>query len=399
MAKWLDDQDDTPPPVPRPEAEFLVPCLTLLAHPDSRRIGEQSLLLGFGEGAELQLSPTTPEFASLDGGAYRGLGGEDPSAWFKILGVPGALSLVATRDDVEVEVDGRPLMEPRRVTADELAEGVVILIQRQLTLVLHWQDPSPERPKGYGLMGEGPAMLRVRREIERLARLRFNVLLHGEPGVGKEMVARAIHKESVRTDMPFFCLRMMHTEPNEVAPLLFGAAGQVDGSVASRRGLFLQADGGTLFLDQVGETPQDVHAALLRTLESREILPIGGRGSVEVDVRVIATTEVEALPLTLENRSRGALLHRLGGYGLFVPALRQRREDLGRLFMHCLAEHLPTADDGESPSVSAELLYRLALEPWPGNLPQLGRFVERLADQTPPNEALALPADLSPLMA
>lgn len=404
MADWLDHLDDTTPPIRRPESEFLVPALTVLAHPQLDRVGEQALLLGFGEGANLEVGPQGPKFAPIGAASYSSLGGEGDVPWFEIHGLAGALSLVATRPDLDIEIDGSALSEPRRVTADELADGVVILIHRRVALVLHWQDPSPERPPVYGLCGEGPAMLLVRREIDHLSRLRFSVLLHGEPGTGKEQIARAIHEDSIRAEMPFYSLRVTQMDQTEVGPVLFGAAGTLDQTTKPRRGLFLKADGGTLFLDQVVEMPPEVQMPLLHALESREIMPIGGRGSVEVDVRVIATTDTDVQPLTLETRSRGSLLHRLGGYDINVPALRQRRDDLGRLFLYFLrklspegAETTMVVGSSEEPRVSAELLYRLALEPWPGNLPQLEEAVRRLLEATPEDQTISLPTDLESL--
>ena len=398
MPSWIDHQDDTAPRIHRPESEILIPAVTVLAHPLPERIGEQALLFGFGEGALLEFGPQSPQMAHLGSDLFRGLavdGADDGPAWFEIRGLAGALSVVASNPEVEVEVGGRPLGEPQRVTAGSLAEGVVILVQDSIALVMHWQDPSPERPKDYGLLGEGPAMLLVRREIERLSRLRFNVLLHGELGTGKEQIARAIHDGSLRSDRPFLSVRVKNLKPDDVGPTLFGAAADPGGNSKPRRGLFLEADGGTLFFDQVLDTPAEVQTPLLRTLESREIRPLGGRGSVEVDVRVIATTDTDVLPLTLEARTRSSLLHRLGGYDINVPALRQRREDLGRLLLHFLHRHGVPA----STPVSARLLYRLALAPWPGNLPQLEEVARRLAARAVADQPVDWPGDLESLLA
>ncbi len=401
MASWLDHQDDTTPPIRRPESELLVPAFTLLAHPQTWRIGEQALLLGLRGGALLKVGPRTPQLAPIGGTVYRGLeteGSEDAAAdegppWFEVHGLTGALSLVASNPDFEIHVDGEPLTEPRRVTADALAEGVVILVQRRFALVMHWQDPSPERPPGYGLLGEGPAMLLVRREIGRLSRLRFNVLLHGELGTGKEQIARSIHDHSMRVDRPFLSVRIKELSCAEVGPTLFGAAADPQGGTGPRRGLFLEAEGGTLFIDQVLDTPGNAQMPLLHTLESREIRPIGGRGSVEVDVRVIATTDTDLLPMTWEARTRSALLHRLGGYDINVPALRQRREDLGPLLLYFLRRH----GAAESQPISAPLLYRLALAPWKNNLPQLEKVAQHLLVAARPGEPLSWSDDLEAL--
>lgn len=388
MASWIDHQDDTTPPVRRPESELLVPALTLLAHPQTSRIGEQALLLGFGEGALLDVGPETPQMAPYGASAYRGIGVDTPwqdeAGWLEIHGLPGALSLVASNPDYEIHVNGERLSAPLRVTADALAEGVVILVRGHIALVLHWQDPNPDRPPGYGLLGEGPAMLLVRREIGRLSRLRFNVLLHGELGTGKEQIARSIHEHSLRADRPFLSVRLKDLPPGEVGPTLFGAAADPESGSGPRRGLFLQAEGGTLFMDQVLDTPGEAQMPLLRTLESREIRPVGGRGSVEVDVRVIATTDTDLLPLTWEARTRSALLHRLGGYDINVPALRQRREDLGILLLYFLRRH----GAAEGQLISAELLYRLALQPWRGNLVQLEEVAQRLLTEAQPGKPL-----------
>jgi two-component system nitrogen regulation response regulator GlnG len=167
------------------------------------------------------------------------------------------------------------------------------------------------------------------------------VLLRGETGTGKELAARALHDAGPRRRRGFLAVNMGAVPPTLAAAELFGAArGAFTGADQKRIGYFTRADGGTLFLDEIGETPAEVQILLLRALDNREIQPVGGGDPQPVDVRLIAATDADLEGAMAAVRFRSTLLHRLSGYEIFLPQLRDRREDFGRLFLHFLSQEL-----------------------------------------------------------
>jgi two-component system nitrogen regulation response regulator GlnG len=272
--------------------------------------------------------------------------------------------------------------------AGEIDDGVVLLLANRIVLLLSLIDPLGRREEpSLGLVGESAPLLALRREIRRVAPLDGPVLVSGETGVGKELVATALHAASGRAHKPFLAVNMGALSPTLAAAELFGSLrGAFSGAERPRTGLLRSADGGTLFLDEIGETPPEVQVMLLRALETREILPLGSDEPVRVNVRLIAATDASLQDAVHAGRFRAPLLHRLAGYEIRVPPLRQRREDFGRLLLAFLRSSLAAVGDqdrlsaatGGKPWLPAPLVARLAAFDWPGNIRQLKNAVQRL---------------------
>jgi two-component system nitrogen regulation response regulator GlnG len=213
-------------------------------------------------------------------------------------------------------------------------DDAVALAQRTLS------EPEPEpvdagptpTAEEDGLIGEAPAMRALFRSVGRLAQAPLNVLIIGETGTGKELVASALHRESPRARKPFVALNTAAIPAELLESELFGhEAGAFTGATRRHIGRFEQADGGTLFLDEIGDMPASLQTRLLRVLAEGEFFRVGGRELIAVDVRVIAATHQDLENLVREGRFRADLLHRLDVARLTLPALRARREDIGLL--------------------------------------------------------------------
>jgi len=283
-----------------------------------------------------------------------------------------------------------PVDSEASFSAAEVDRGVVLLLAGHVVLLLHRFRPVfPGSLPRYGLVGLSDSLLDLCRQIARVADLHVPVLLRGASGTGKELVASALHRASSRRDRPFLALNMGALPASLAAAELFGAArGAYTGAEQARRGAFRRAHGGTLFLDEIGETPQEVQPLLLRALESGEIQSLGSEETARVDVRVLAATDADLEQAVDDGRFRAPLLHRLGGYAIRLPALRERRDDVGRLFFHFLREELARvgeehrlADRGPDahPWPPAAWIARLAAASWPGNVRQLRNVARSLA--------------------
>jgi two-component system nitrogen regulation response regulator GlnG len=227
----------------------------------------------------------------------------------------------------------------------------------------------------------------VRRAIARVAALRTAVLLRGETGTGKEVVARALHEHGARADGPFVSVNLAALPPSLAAAELFGARrGSYTGSVRDQPGYFSLAHGGTLYLDEVGEAPAEIQVMLLRALETGEITAVGDPAPRRVDVRIVSATDADLEEAISRGTFRSPLLHRLSGYLIRLPPLRQRKEDIGRLLVHFLrieleriGEPLPCRQAADAPWLPAALVSRLARYFWPGNVRQLQNVARQLA--------------------
>jgi DNA-binding NtrC family response regulator len=220
-----------------------------------------------------------------------------------------------------------------------------------------------------GLVGESEPIRQVRQDIKTAASLDLNVLIVGEPGTGKELVALGIHNASRRAKKPFVAVNYAAINPNLIESELFGhEKGAFTEAFARKPGLFERVDGGTLFLDEIGDLPSQSQAILLRALQEREIKRVGGAEAIKRDVRLIAATNHDLRREIDEGRFRRDLYDRLCGYPIRTPSLRECPTDIPILIRH----YFPSVEFEE------ESLERLCRHPWPGNVRQLMTTVERL---------------------
>ncbi|MEW6676338.1 MAG: nitrogen regulation protein NR(I) [Pseudomonadota bacterium] len=252
-------------------------------------------------------------------------------------------------------------------------------------------------PLGEAMLGQAPAMQDVFRAIGRLAQSHATVLITGETGSGKELVAHALHRHSPRKDKPFIALNTAAIPKDLLESELFGhERGAFTGATASRRGRFEQADGGTLFLDEIGDMPADLQTRLLRVLADGEFYRVGGHAPVRVNVRVIAATHQNLEDRVRQGLFREDLYHRLNVIRIKIPALRDRREDIPLLVRHFLKKS--SQDLGvEMKQVSDEAMKALAALPYPGNVRQLENLCHWLTVMAPGQviEPKDLPAEAS----
>ena len=244
---------------------------------------------------------------------------------------------------------------------------------------------SGEFRKRYGLehiVGRSAAVRELLERLERVAATDATVLITGESGTGKELVAKAIHVASRRNARPFVPVNCAAITETLLESELFGhARGAFTGATRARRGLFEEADGGTLLIDEIGETAPGFQAKLLRALQEGEIRRVGESTSVKVDVRIIAATNQDLRKAIAEKRFREDLFYRLNVVPLRIPPLRERREDVPLLAAHFL--HQWVLRSGERKALSADALAALVDHDWPGNVRELQNAIEQAAALTP----------------
>jgi DNA-binding NtrC family response regulator len=229
------------------------------------------------------------------------------------------------------------------------------------------------------MIGSGPAMRRLLEVVRRAAPTEGRVLVAGENGTGKELVARAIHDGSRRRGRPFVKLNCAAVPAELIESELFGhERGAFTGAVAARKGRFEQADGGTLFLDEVGDMPAAMQAKVLRVLQEGDFERVGGQVTLRCDVRVIAATNKDLAAEVSTGRFREDLYYRLNVVPIQVPPLRERREDVPELAARFLAEACER-NGRRAMTLSREAVAALQAHDWPGNVRELRNLVERIA--------------------
>jgi two-component system response regulator HydG len=228
------------------------------------------------------------------------------------------------------------------------------------------------------LVGDSPAMRRAKELVARAAASRVNVLVTGESGTGKELAAKLLHAGSPRREGPFLALNCAAVPESLLESELFGIERGVATGVEARLGKFELANGGTIFLDEIGDTPLAIQAKLLRVLQEREIERLGGRTKVPVDVRVVSATHQDLPAEIRAGRFREDLFYRLRVVEIRMPALREHREDIPRLAGHFLAR-IASRDGRRAPSLSRDAVKALLDYPFPGNVRELENLLEGAA--------------------
>jgi len=233
------------------------------------------------------------------------------------------------------------------------------------------------------LVGQSPAMQRVRTQVSRVARSEAPVLITGESGTGKELAARAVHKTSLRSTGPFVPVNCAAIPEHLIESELFGyRKGAFTGATADKKGLFQEAEGGTLFLDEVGDLGLSVQANLLRALQERSIRPLGATREVPTDTRILAATHRDLNEEVAAGRFREDLYYRLDVLQVEIPPLRDHPQDIQEIAISLLARRHRRRDDPPPPTLSQEALDRLQQLPLRGNVRELENILERAVSLT-----------------
>ena len=239
------------------------------------------------------------------------------------------------------------------------------------------RESLEDRYGKHQIIGRSRAIRDMLALVDRAGPSRATVLITGESGTGKELVARPIHFSSPRSQEPFVSVNCMALNPGVLESELFGhEKGSFTGAVAMRRGRFEQASGGTLFLDEVGELTPELQVKLLRVLQERRFERVGGSEEIEVDIRIVAATNKDLMPLVQAGTFREDLYYRLNVVHIPIPPLRERREDIPLLVAH-FAEKAAKENGIPPKTFSMEALNHLSGYEWPGNIRQLQNVVER----------------------
>jgi DNA-binding NtrC family response regulator len=227
------------------------------------------------------------------------------------------------------------------------------------------------------LVGKSQAMQRLYGLIERVAPTRANVLITGDTGTGKELAARAVHELSGRSRRPFVAINCSALPETLMESELFGhMKGSFTGAVQSKRGLFEEAQAGTIFLDEISTLSEAVQVKLLRVLQDRKVTRVGAREPITVDFRLIAATNRDLAELVTKGEFREDLYYRLNVFPVRVPSLRERRDDIPVLALH-FRQRFAEENDLEAPEIPPKTMTRLMSYDWPGNVRELENFIER----------------------
>ena len=369
------------------EATLKVPALTVSWHTDPSRVGDRAVL--WPQHGKVEVSRSAPLFDDVSSGASRPLA--EPtvsrSPVVEVTGRDNGVVVSRRHPSLKIRLGGADLTQPAALSEAQLDDGVTLELGANCVLLLDRVTPLLTAVPDFGLVGESEALVGLRREIARVAPVDVKVLIRGETGTGKELVAGAIHAHSSRATQPYAALNMGAMQAALSASELFGhVRGAFSGAVKDHQGAFRAAAGGTVFLDEVAETPTDVQAALLRTLETGEVRPVGAELSVHPDVRVIAATDADLEDAIGAGRFLAPLLHRLSEYVVSVPPLRERRSDIARLLVHFLRGDLAKLNAGErltaqpkQPWLAGRDVAELVRFDWPGNVRQLRNIARQIA--------------------
>ncbi|HSV03527.1 MAG TPA: sigma-54 dependent transcriptional regulator [Phenylobacterium sp.] len=312
-----------------------------------------------------------------------GASGQDTLQEMKARGFPQPVIVVTATGGIETVVQAMQAGAVDFFVKPASPERIIVSIRNALSMGAMKSEVDRLKKHATGrttfddLIGASPAMLMVKRLGERAAKSSIPILITGESGVGKEVIARAVHGSSERAGKPFVAVNCGAIPENLVESILFGhEKGSFTGAHERHLGKFQEANGGTLFLDEVGELPLDVQVKLLRALQESEIDPIGAKRSIKVDVRIVSATNRDLSQAVSEGRFREDLFYRLNVFPVEAPALRERKADIAPLVEHFVRRF--NVEEGKSVVGAApETMACLSAFDWPGNVRQLENAVYR----------------------
>ena len=259
------------------------------------------------------------------------------------------------------------LADIRSAIARHKAEAENIQLKRALK----------QRYNFHNIIGKSDVMLRIFDLVSQVAPSRSTVLIQGESGTGKELIAKALHANSPRKDKPFVPVNTGSMPSELLESTLFGhVKGAFTSAIATKKGLFEVANTGTLFLDEIGNMGMDTQAKILRVLQDRRFTPLGGTQETQVDVRIVAATNVDLRTAVREGKFRDDLFYRLNVISIDLPPLRSRREDIP-LLVNRFLDHFSRENDLETRKLTADAMRALVDYDWPGNVRELENIVER----------------------
>ncbi len=269
---------------------------------------------------------------------------------------------------------------PKPFTPAELLTVLHRALERRRLIQTANEEPVGSFEKGFeGFIGTSPAIQEVYHLVHKVAPTDSTVLIIGESGTGKDLTAKAIHNQSKRSGEKFFAIDLTTLQSTLLESELFGhVKGAFTGATADKPGVFEIADHGTIFLDEIGNLPVDTQARLLRVLQEKEILPVGGTSVKKVDVRLIFATNKNLKQLVSTSQFREDLYYRLNVFPIKLPPLRERREDIPDLTHHFLNKYSSRLKR-KTPAIKPEAMELLMDHNWPGNVRELEHTIERLS--------------------
>ncbi|MBD3165999.1 PAS domain S-box protein [bacterium] len=260
-------------------------------------------------------------------------------------------------------------------TADRGVIGALVIF-RDMTELNRLRRETDNEAGFHGMIGRHPSMLKVYDSIRELARVNVPILIQGESGTGKEMVAKALHEIGARSDRPFVPVNCGALPEGTLESELFGhVRGAFTGAIRDKKGRFELADGGILFLDEIGEVSPQLQVKLLRVLQEGSFVPVGGESSIKVDVQVVCATNRDLKEMTERGRFRVDLYYRLAVVPIRLPALRERKEDIPALVDYYLTQ-VSSAIGAEVVQISDDALELLQQYSWPGNVRELRNAIQ-----------------------
>jgi DNA-binding NtrC family response regulator len=312
-----------------------------------------------------------------------GLSGQDTLAEMRARGFDLPVIVVTATGGIETVVQAMQAGAVDFFVKPAAPERILVSIRNALSLgalkgeVDRLKKHAAGRTTFDDLIGASAPMMMVKRLGERGAKSGIPILITGESGVGKEVIARAVHGSSDRAGKPFVAVNCGAIPENLVESILFGhEKGSFTGAHEKHLGKFQEANGGTLFLDEVGELPLDIQVKLLRALQESEIDPIGGKRSIKVDVRIVSATNRDLSQAVAEGRFREDLYYRLNVFPIEAPSLRERREDVPAL-VDAFVRRFNVEEGKTVVGVTPQTLAFLSAYDWPGNVRQLENAVYR----------------------